>query len=86
MIDKHTIAAATAVCQALGMPSRFAAEKEPVSPTLSESTVQYLSGLSDEALHKLAGNRKASTLARAGAGYEIRRRAKARLIQTLSVD
>jgi hypothetical protein len=41
---------ATAICQVLGMPSRFAAEKPPVSPTLRGSLTSYMRGLSDEAL------------------------------------
>lgn len=67
---------AGAICKALGMPARFAAEKEPVSPTLSASVGSYLSGLSDEALNALCHNSKApkETRKAAVAEWNARRR------------
>jgi hypothetical protein len=64
---------ASAICKALGMPSRFAAEKPPVSPTLRSSLAGYMRGLSDESLASIGQH--APTLSREAAASEIARRA-----------
>jgi hypothetical protein len=70
----HTNQLASAVCQALGMPSRFAAEKEPVSPTLAESTADYLQSISNESLNKVLNSRKTPKATRKAATLEFARR------------
>jgi len=70
--NRYAAQIATTICQALGMPSRFAAEKEPVSSTLPTSLASYLQGLSPEGLARVGVH--GTPLAREAAAVETERR------------
>lgn len=72
-MSAYTNKLATAVCAAMGVPARFAAEKEPVSPTLRGSLREYMSTLPAESLERIAVH--GPKMSREAAQFELHNRA-----------